>query len=100
MKKNFWKVISAALIAIALPAVAIAHAGGRDIRGTIVRFDRRIVLVKRVDGKNETVPLASSTTYRLGSAPAEWKSMRAGSRVVVHIGHDGKAIEIHLAPRK
>jgi hypothetical protein len=100
MMKNFWKVIRTALLVVALPAIALAHAGGRDIRGTIVRFDRRVVVVKRVDGTSETVPLASTTTYRIGASPGEWKSMHAGSRVVVHIGHDGKAIEIHLpAPR-
>ena len=97
--KNFWKVIRAASL-VALPAIALAHAGGRDIRGTIVRFDRRIVVVKRVDGASETVPLGSTTTYRAGASPGEWKSMHAGSRVVVHVGHDGKAIEIHLPAPK
>jgi hypothetical protein len=100
MMKNFWKVIRTASFVVALPVIALAHAGGRDIRGTIVRFDRRVVVVKRVDGASETVPLASSTTYLVGAAAGEWKSMHAGSRVVVHIGHDGKAIEIHLPAPK
>jgi hypothetical protein len=84
------------LLIFALPAIALAHAGGRDIRGTIVRFDARVLVVKRVNGRSESVPLASSTQYRVGARAGEWKSMRAGSRVVVHIGHDGKAIEVHL----
>ena len=98
--KNFWKVIRTAFFVVAVPAIALAHAGGRDIRGTIVRFDRRVVVVKRVDGTSETVPLESSSTYRVGASPGEWKSMHAGSRIVVHIGHDGKAIEIHLPAPK
>jgi hypothetical protein len=98
--KSFSKVIRTAWFVVALPAIALAHAGGRDIRGTIVRFDRRVVVVKRVDGTRETVPLASTTTYRAGASPGEWKSMHAGSRIVVHIGHDGNAIEIHLPAPK
>src|SRR5262245_42712911 len=99
MSKSFSKVIKAVLLAAALPA--LAHRGGRDIRGTIVKFDRQAVVVKRLaDGKTESVPLASSTAYWVGSVAGEWSSMRAGSRVVVHIGHDGKAIEIRLPAQK
>jgi hypothetical protein len=94
------KNISGALIALLFPIAMYAHAGGRDIRGKIVSFDHRVVVVKRVDGKTERVPLADSTTYRVGSAAGTWTSLREGSRVVVHIGHDGKAIEVHLPARK
>ena len=99
MNRNFSKIVSA-LLMIALPAIAFAHAGGRDIRATIVRFDERVLVVKHADGKSESVPLASTTQYRVGARAGEWKSMRAGSRVVVHIGHDGKAIEVHLPALK
>ena len=99
MKRNFSKVISTLLL-LALPAIALAHAGGRDIRGTIVRFDESVVVVKYADGKTESVPLASSTQYRVGARAGVWKSMRVGSRVVVHIGHNGKAIEVHLPALK
>jgi len=100
MNRTFLKVISTALLAIVLASAAFAHAGGRDIRGTIIRFDRRVVVVKRADGKSETVPLASPTVYRVGAAAGKWDDMRKGLRVVVHIGHDGTAIEIHLPARK
>jgi len=91
------KVISLALL---LPAVALAHAGGRDIRGTLVRFDKHEVVVKLAAGESQTVPLEDATTYRVGAVAGTWKDLREGSRVVVHIGHDGKAIEIHLPSRK
>jgi len=100
MNKTFLKVISSALFAVVVASAAFAHAGGRDIRGTIIRFDRRVVVVKRTDGKSETVPLASETAYRVGAAAGKWDDLRKGSRVVVHIGHDGNAIEIHLPARK
>jgi hypothetical protein len=97
MKKNFLRVISFALF---LPAIALAHAGGRDIRGTLMRFDKHDVVVKLATGDTETVPLTESTTYRVGASAGTSGDMHEGSRVVVHIGHDGKAIEIHLPSRK
>ena len=93
-------IIKAAILAAMIPVVAFAHGGGRDIRGTIAKFDQHVVVVKRVDGKIESVPLTDSTVFRVGDAAADWQSMRAGSRVVVHIGHNGKAIEVQLPARK
>lgn len=90
------KRISVALFALLLPAVAAAHGGMREIKGIVVKVDRDSVVVKRVDGKNESVPLSASTTYRVGDAKGNRRDMRAGSRVVVHFGRDGKALEIHL----
>jgi len=83
-----------------LPAFVFAHAGGRDIRGTIVKIEKDSVVVKRVDGVRETVRLTGATTYRVGDADGKWDDMQVGSRVVAHIGHDGTAIEIHLPARK
>jgi hypothetical protein len=94
------KAIRAMMVAAFLPAIALAHAGGRDIRGTIVKVDQAAVLVKRTDGVRESIPLTASTSYRVGSAAGHWEDMQAGSRIVVHIGHDGKAIEVHLPARK
>ncbi len=88
------------MIALLLAATAFAHSGGRDIRGTIVSFDRRMIVVERLDGNRERVPLTPSTTYRVGKAAGEWQSMRNGSRVVVHIAHDGTALEVHLPAHK
>ena len=90
------KRINAVLFALLLPALAAAHGGMREIKGTIVTIGRDSVVVKRVDGKNESVPLSASTTYRVGDAKGNRRDMRAGSRVVVHFGRDGKAVEIHL----
>lgn len=94
------KGIKSMMLALLLPAIAFAHSGGRDIKGTIVKVDRGSIVVKRVDGKAETVALTPDTTYRVGKASGRWEDMCAGLRVVVHLGHDGKAIEVHLPARK
>jgi hypothetical protein len=93
------KRISAALFVLLLPVVAAAHGGMREIKGTLVKINRDSVVVKRVDGKNESVPLSASTIYRVGDAKGNRRDMRAGSRVIVHFGRDGKALEIHLPSR-
>src|SRR5258708_73820 len=98
--KSFSKAIKTSIAYMLLAAVALAHAGGHDIRGTIVKIEKNKVTVKRTDGVREVVPLIAATTYRVGDAAGQWRDMRVGSRVVAHIGHDGKAIAIHLPARK
>ena len=94
------KVIKVAFALALLPMLAFAHSGGRDIRGTIVKVEKETVTVKRTDGKSEAVPLVDSTIYKVGDAAGNWTDMHVGSRVVVHITHDGKAIEVHVPARK
>lgn len=72
----------------------------RELKGTLAQIGADSIVVTHTDGKtNETIALTKATTYKAGSAPATWSDMRVGSRVVVHFGHDGKALEIHL-PQK
>ena len=83
-----------------VPQFLYAHGGMRELKGTIAKIAADSIVVTHTDGKtNETVALAQTTTYKAGNAPATWNDMRVGSRVVVHFGHDGKALEIHL-PQK
>jgi hypothetical protein len=77
-----------------------AHGGMRELKGTIAKIGTESIVVTHTDGTtNETIALTKTTTYKAGNAPAAWSDMRVGSRVVVHFGHDGKALEIHL-PQK
>jgi hypothetical protein len=93
------RILEAAILAAILPAAALAHGGGRDIKGTIESFDTHKVVVARVDGPSEIVPLTTSTTYRVGKKAGAWRDLRTGSRVIVHIGRDGNAIAVHLPAR-
>lgn len=83
-----------------VPHFLFAHGGLRDLKGTIAKVSAESIVVTHTDGKtNETVPLTNATLYKVGNANGAWSDMRVGSRVVVHFGHDGKAIEVHL-PQK
>jgi len=82
------------------PHFLFAHGGLRDLKGTIASISPASIVVTHTDGKtNETVALTDATIYKVGSANGTFGDMRVGSRVVVHFGHDGKAMEVHL-PQK
>lgn len=82
------------------PIVLFAHGGLRELKGTIAKISATSIVVTHTDGKtNEDVALTSATTYKVGNAAGSFNDMRVGSRVVVHFGHDGKALEVHL-PQK
>ena len=83
-----------------VPAFIFAHGGLRDLKGTIARISPAEIIITHTDGKtSETVGLTNATIYKVGSAAGTWNDLRVGSRVVVHLGHDGKAMEVHV-PQK
>jgi hypothetical protein len=85
---------------IVLPQILFAHGGLRELKGTIAKISTTSIVVTHTDGKtNETVALSDATTYKVGNAAGSWNDMHVGSRVVVHFGHDGKALEVHLPQR-
>ena len=80
-----------------VPAFIFAHGGLRDLKGTIAKISPSAIVVTHTDGKtSETVGLSEATVYKVGNAAGTFGDLRVGSRVVVHLGHDGKAMEVHL----
>ena len=95
MTKRF---LIAAVIALA-PLVAFAHGGHKHVMGTIVSVTSSAIDVKGSDGHETTVALTSATKFFHGSDTAhraELADLKAGERVVVHLGADGKAVEVHV----
>lgn len=86
--------------AIALtPLLAFAHGGHKHVMGTIASVTANAVDVKGSDGHDTTVALTASTKFFHGSStshPAALADLKAGERVVVHLGADGAAVEIHV----
>ncbi len=83
-----------------VPQFLFAHGGLRDLKGTIAKISATSIVVTHTDGKtNETVPLSNRTVYKVGNAAGTFDDMHVGARVVVHFGHDGKAMEVHLPQR-
>lgn len=95
------KRIALCLFVLAVPALLLAHNGMREIKGTITKIAADSIVVKRAaDNVEETVGLTNATAYKAGNAAATHAAMQVGSRVVVHFGKDGKALEIHLPSKK
>lgn len=92
--------VSVFAVVLLAPNFLFAHGGLRELKGTISKLSTTAIVVTHIDGKtNETVGLTDATTYKVGSAAGSWNDLRVGSRVVVHFGHDGKALEVHLPQR-
>jgi len=95
------KRIALFLVVLAVPALLLAHNGMREMKGTITKIAADSIVVKRAaDNVEETVGLTNATTYKAGAVAATHADMRVGSRVVVHFGKDGKALEIHLPSKQ
>jgi hypothetical protein len=88
-----------ALVVAALPAAALAHAGGH-VLGTLTAFDAKHLEVKTREGTTVSVPLTDKTRYFVGEAPGAAADLAVGSRVVVHLDTDKTAVEVHLPPKK
>ena len=92
------RILIAAAIAM-VPLLAFAHGGHKHVMGTIVSVDANAIDVKGSDGHDKSVALTPSTKFFHGtdtSRPAVLADLKAGERVVVHLGADGKALEIHV----
>ncbi|HEY6052050.1 MAG TPA: hypothetical protein VIZ58_12420 [Thermoanaerobaculia bacterium] len=90
--------IAAAVLALAAaPGVLFAHGHGH-VQGTVVRIDAARIEVKTADGKPQQVVLTPKTKFVRGDAAATIGDVKPGERVVVHLGEDGSALEVHLPP--
>jgi translation initiation factor IF-1 len=100
MKRRHSIAIAAAFFAaaiLAMPAGLLAHGHGH-VQGTVNSIDAAKIDVKTEDGKSRQVTLTGKTKYVRGEAAAKLADVKPGERVVVHLGEDGSALEVHLAP--
>src|SRR5438874_11166655 len=78
--------------------VAFAHGGHRHVMGTVVSKSATIIVVKTSAGST-SVPLSTDTKYFRGSDTKHAvaaNEVENGERVVIHLGADGKAAEVHI----
>lgn len=88
------------VILLALPAVALAHGKHPHVRGTIASVDATHMEVKTTDGQTKSVALRPDTKYFNGKAAGAASDASVGSKVVIDMGHDGKADEVHVTAAK
>jgi Cu/Ag efflux protein CusF len=81
-----------------VPALVFAHGGHKHVPGTVESMNASTITVKTSTGLI-SVPLSASTRYFRGSNtkhPATANDVENAMRVVVHLGGDGKALEVHI----
>jgi len=87
-----------ALALLIVPALALAHGGHKHVSGTIASVGEASIVVKTSTG-NVSVSTSPETKYFRGSDtkhPTTADELKTGMRVVVHLGGDGKALEVHI----
>jgi hypothetical protein len=96
MDRRFAVVASLALLLTGLPL--FAHGGHPHVMGTVVSFSGNTLVVKTAKG-NTSLAVTVATKYYYGtdtSRPARPADVKTGMRVVVHVGSNGKAAEVHI----
>lgn len=91
------KITILTLLIILIAAFALAHGGHPHVLGTVTALTADHIEVKTKDGKTVSVPLTKTTKFLKGDQPATAADAKVGSRVVVHLGEGGVAVEVHLA---
>jgi hypothetical protein len=87
------------LVFILLTAGLVLAHGKGHVMGTVAAVTDEKIEVKTQDGKTVAVPLTEETEYFKGKVKATWADVKAGGRVVVHVGNDGAAAEVRLPSR-
>jgi Cu/Ag efflux protein CusF len=86
------------LILLLMPALVFAHGGHKHIIGTVSSVSSKGLVVTTSSG-NVSVPLSNTTRFYHGSGTGQAAThgeVVEGMRVVVHLGADGKAVEVHI----
>lgn len=93
-------VIALCGVLLALPSTALAHGGGKHLKGTLESASPDQIVVKDESGAAHAIRLDSNTRYRTSSGGvAQPSELRTGDRVVVHLGGEAKqstALEIRF----
>src|SRR5437763_15757819 len=94
--KRILSIVLAAMFLV--PASLLAHGGHPHVLGTVASINATTIVVTTSAG-SKSVGLAGATKFYRGSGeshPATAADVKTGMRVVVHLGGDGKAVEVHI----
>jgi uncharacterized protein YabE (DUF348 family) len=90
--------LAVAVAMLLVPASIFAHGGHAHVLGTVASISASTIVVTTSAG-TKRVGLAEATKYYRStdeSHPATAADVKPGMRVVVHLGGDGKAAEVHI----
>jgi Cu/Ag efflux protein CusF len=87
-----------AVVLLFVSAFAFGHGGHKHVIGTVSSVSSRVLVVTTSSGE-VSVPLTNTTRFYHGSGTGQAAThgeVVEGIRVVVHLGADGKAVEVHI----
>ena len=71
-------------LAIATAIPALAHEGGKHVRGVVKAISKDQITVATADGRAAAFALAANTRIHRGGAAIGFEAVRVGERAVVH----------------
>jgi hypothetical protein len=87
-------ILAAVVLAVLAPATSFAHPGHEHkIMGTITAIDGNKVSMKTTEGKDATVTLTPTTTFKRGKAKGAQSDLKVGLRVVVNAGDGAEPLK-------
>jgi hypothetical protein len=90
MKQLLFSVLALSLL---IPAVPIAHPGhDHKVMGTISSIDKNKLMVKTTEGKDATVEILPTTTFKTGSKKGVQADLKVGMRIVAS-GPEGEPLK-------
>ncbi len=76
--------VIAALVTLAVPSASQAHPDhAKKVLGVVTKADATHVMVKTVDGKEQTIALNAQTKLRQGKKVVKADALKVGTRVVI-----------------
>jgi len=90
MKQFLFAVLALSFL---IPAVPMAHPGhDHKVMGTISSIDKDKVVVKTTEGKDATVEILPSTTFKTGTKKGAQADLKVGMRIVAS-GPEGEPLK-------
>ena len=90
MKHFLFAVLALSLL---VPAVSTAHPGhDHKVMGTISSIDKNKLAVKTTDGKDATVEILPTTTFKTGTKRGAQADLKVGMRIVAS-GPEGEPLK-------
>jgi hypothetical protein len=88
------------LLVLTTASAVFAHGGGEHLKGTVASVAADAIVVDDEHGQAHRVQLDANTRFRdVAGATAKASDLRAGDRVVVHLGVEAKrttAVEVRF----
>ena len=87
-------ILAAVVLAVLAPAASFAHPGHEHkIMGTITAIDGNKVSMKTTEGKDATVTVTPTTTFKRGKAKGAQSDLKVGLRIVVNAGDGAEPLK-------